>query len=101
MSNASPPGCIPFPRKRVALVQLPFPSQEDPEPSLGRYYELYARLYSHVLPGYKLQQGDLWELPLWVAHLDGALGLEDTLFVDLSREPAQAQACVRALRRQL
>ncbi|MCL4545838.1 MAG: hypothetical protein M1118_14825 [Chloroflexi bacterium] len=81
------------PNSPVALVQLPFPSQGDPLPTLVRYYAEYERKYSQVFPEYQIQEGDLWEMPLWVAHLDGAIGRDDTLFVDLSRSAFEAPAC--------
>jgi uncharacterized radical SAM superfamily protein len=84
----------------VALVQLPFPSQGDPDPALDAYYALYARLYRRVVPTYETGEGDLWEAPLWVAHLDGAIGRPDTTFIDLSRQPATPGACAAEIARQ-
>jgi len=81
----------------VALVQLPFPSQEDPLPLLASYYKVYAQEYQKVFPEYKLQEGDLWEAPLWIAHMDGAIGRDTTVFVDLSKEPFSAEACVEKI----
>jgi uncharacterized radical SAM superfamily protein len=81
----------------VALVQLPFPSQEDPLPTLGKYYDLYMQEYREVFPEYNIQEGDLWEAPLWVAHMDGAIGREDTTFIDLSTTVCSAEACVEAI----
>ncbi len=85
----------------VALVQLPFPSQSDPLPVLTRYYDIYMQEYRRLFPQYALQPGDLWEAPLWIAHMDGAIGRDDTVFVDLSRHPFQAEACARALLQKL
>jgi uncharacterized radical SAM superfamily protein len=85
----------------VALVQLPFPSQDDPEPNLAVYYSLYESLYRRLLPQYKTTPSDLWEAPLWVAHLDGALGRDDTSFLDLSLEVPSAEACLDVLREKL
>ena len=85
-------------RPPVALVQLPFPSQTTPLEELERYYELYMREYLGVFPDYGVGTGDLWELPLWVAHLDGALGRDDTSFVDLSRARPDAEECASQIR---
>lgn len=87
--------------KPVALVQLPFPSQSDPEPVLESYYSIYGRLYRRLTPKYRTAPGDLWEAPLWVAHLDGALGREDTTFVDLSLTTAESEVCAAELRRRV
>ncbi|HEX8131270.1 MAG TPA: radical SAM protein [Pyrinomonadaceae bacterium] len=87
--------------KPVALVQLPFPSQGDPEPALCSYYSLYEHLYRQILPSYETSAGDLWEAPLWVAHLDGALGRDDTTFIDLSLESADPYACCAQIERRL
>ncbi|WP_296106751.1 radical SAM protein [uncultured Agrobacterium sp.] len=76
---------------KVALVQLPFPSQADPAPEIVSYYENYSKLYRTVFPSYFIPDGELWEAPLWVAHLDGAIGRSDTTFHDLSRLPADAK----------
>ncbi len=83
----------------VALVQLPFPSQEDPLPVLMRYYDAYTAKYQKLFPEYALQEGDLWEAPLWVAHMDGAIGREDTTFIDLSRAPFSADTCTHEIRK--
>jgi uncharacterized radical SAM superfamily protein len=82
----------------VALVQLPFPNQEEPLPVLAKYYQLYAQEYRQFFPEYQLNEGDLWEAPLWIAHMDGAIGRNDTVFVDLSRLPFDSDACYRAVR---
>jgi radical SAM superfamily enzyme YgiQ (UPF0313 family) len=82
---------------RVVLVQLPFPSQSAPEPVLARYYEVYDALYRRAFPNYRTNAGDLWEAPLWVAHLDGAIGRDDTTFLDLSRAPYDAEACLQRI----
>jgi hypothetical protein len=86
---------------QIALVQLPFPSQSDPLPILSRYYEAYVEEYQKIFPEYKLQEGDLWEAPLWVAHLDGAIGRPDTIFIDLSKEPFQAGACIEKIHQEV
>lgn len=93
------PANIPHPRERrpVVLVQLPFPSQVDPEPTLEAYYAVYEQLYRRLVPSYQTSSGDLWETPLWVAHLDGAISREDTEFLDLSRVPPTVEACVAAI----
>jgi len=82
--------------ERATLVQLPFPSTADGEASLAAYYESYAERYREEIPDYFVPEADLWELPLWVAHLSGilrALPWEDAL-VDLSRVPASVDVCV-------
>lgn len=85
--------------ERAALVQLPFPSTAAGHPALAAYYESYAERYREDIPDYFVPEGDLWELPLWVAHLSGilrAVGWDDT-FVDLSTAPPSAEACVEAV----
>lgn len=79
------------------IVQLPFPSQIDPEPKLVRYYQQYSRYLATIIPGPPLSESDLWEPPLWVAHLDAAIGREDTRFADLSRCAFEAAACLDRL----
>ena len=81
----------------VALVQLPFPSQSDPLPALAAYYDAYNREYAKVFPEYAVKTGDLWEAPLWVAHMDGAIGCPDTQFIDLSRARFVVEDCVREI----
>lgn len=81
----------------VAIVQLPFPSQLDPLPILEEYYTLYEKEYAKVFPQYKIEPGALWEAPLWVAHLDGAIGREDSVFVDLSSKKADPKICTYAI----
>ena len=78
---------------QVLLVQLPFPSQDDPLPVLSAYYERYGDRYSVVFPEYAVGPGDLWEAPLWVAHLDGAIAKPDTSFVDLSGADFDVEIC--------
>lgn len=81
----------------VWLVQLPFPSQADPLPVLVDYYARYLADYARVFPEYAIAAGDLWEAPLWVAHLDGALGRADTGFLDLSRAASDPDAIADAI----
>jgi hypothetical protein len=86
---------------RAALVQLPFPSTAAPHPALTAYYESYAERYREEVPEYFVSEGDLWEMPLWVAHLSGmleAVGWESG-FVDLSRGEASTDRCVDAILR--
>lgn len=71
----------------VALIQLPFPSQSSPNPVFTEYYDKYSSEYRNVFPEYRIAEGDLWEAPLWVAHIDGAIGREDTVFLNHSRSP--------------
>ncbi|MEO7732750.1 MAG: radical SAM protein [Kofleriaceae bacterium] len=78
---------------RIVLVQLPFPSQEDPLPTLAAYYEQYGKRYSRLFREYAVRAGDLWETPLWVAHLDGALREHRTSFVDLSGVAFDVERC--------
>ncbi|HEU5227965.1 MAG TPA: hypothetical protein VFU49_09155, partial [Ktedonobacteraceae bacterium] len=85
----------------VALVQLPFPSQSVALPVLTRYYQIYEKEYQNVFPEYKLAEGDLWEAPLWVAHMDGAIGRDDTRFIDLSRVACQKEECVNNICREV
>lgn len=77
----------------ILLVQLPFPSQEDPLPLLSAYYDRHGKYYAMRFPDYAVGTGDLWEAPLWVAHLDGAIARHDTAFVDLSRAAFDAASC--------
>ena len=81
---------------RVALVQLPFPSQTDPLPPLDEYYSLYQTIYNQVI-SYDVGNGDLWEAPIWIAHLDGAIGRADTVHIDLSRSCYDVSDCVRQI----
>lgn len=85
---------------RAALVQLPFPSQEDPCQALCDYYDRYQQRYREVIPDYGVGTGDLWELPLWVAHLDGAIGRDDTVLLDLSGIPCLPEACIASIARE-
>jgi radical SAM superfamily enzyme YgiQ (UPF0313 family) len=87
--------------KAIALVQLPFPSQLDPLPELQAYYDNYFERYVALFPSYSITTGDLWEAPLWVAHLDGAIGRDDTCFVDLSMTPSCVSDCVNSISRQV
>ncbi len=84
----------------ISLIQLPFPSQEDPLPELMDYYDYYVREYNSFFPEYVLQEGDLWEMPLWVAHLDGAIGRDDTTFIDLSKQNFAVDVLVEEIRKQ-
>ncbi|MDR6224749.1 B12-binding domain-containing radical SAM protein [Desmospora profundinema] len=81
----------------VAFVQLPFPSQEDPLPQLFKYYNLYQRKFNTLFPEYQLNEGDLWELPLWIAHMDGAVGRDDSILVDASKVPFQTETCIEKI----
>ncbi|WP_458380020.1 B12-binding domain-containing radical SAM protein [Sinorhizobium medicae] len=72
-------------KSSIVLVQLPFPSQADPADEIVTYYKEYMRLYQTIFPTYFVREGALWEAPLWVAHLDGAIGQENTLFLNLSQ----------------
>lgn len=82
----------------VTLVQLPFPSQQDPDPALVAYYNLYERRYREIFPQYQTSAGDLWEAPLWIAHLDGAIGRPDTTALDLSRTAPAPEPIITAIR---
>jgi uncharacterized radical SAM superfamily protein len=82
----------------VALIQLPFPNQEDPLLILVEYYHLYAQEYQRFFPEYQLNDGDLWEAPLWIAHMDGAINRNDTQFLDLSRCDFDVDTCYKAVR---
>jgi uncharacterized radical SAM superfamily protein len=79
------------------IVQLPFPSQTDPDERLVQYYRRYAEYFATIASGFALREGDLWEAPLWVAHLDAAIGREDTQFEDLSQMPVDVDACTEHL----
>jgi len=81
----------------VVLVQLPFPSQDDPLPTLSAYYQRYSTRYAALFPEYAVGAGDLWEAPLWVAHLDGAIGRPDTGFLDLSSAVFDAEVCAERI----
>ncbi|MBM9502385.1 radical SAM protein [Leptospira sp. 201903071] len=78
----------------VAIVQLPFPSQQEPLEELNAYYIKYMECYKDLFPEYGIESGDLWELPLWVAHIDGALNFKDTVFLDFSRFEFEAELIV-------
>jgi hypothetical protein len=81
----------------VVLVQLPFPSQDDPLQMLSAYYQRYSTRYAALFPEYAVGAGDLWEAPLWVAHLDGAIGRPDTAFLDLSGAAFDAEVCAERI----
>ena len=83
----------------MALVQLPFPAQQTPLPEIADYYRLYAAEYRDLFPEYRLSATDIWELPLWISHLDGALDRDDTVLIDASREPFRVADCVRRIAR--
>jgi len=83
-------------RERAAHVQLPFPSMATGHAALAAYYDSYAERYRQEIPEYFIPDDELWELPLWVAHLSGivrALDWDDS-FVDLSRAPLSTDVCV-------
>ena len=85
--------------ERGALIQLPFPSTAAPHAAVSAYYETYAKVFREAVPEYFVPEADLWELPLWVAHLSGilrAIGWDDIL-VDLSKIPASPDQCVEAI----
>jgi Radical SAM superfamily len=78
------------------IVQVPFPSTSAPHPKLAAYYRTYSARLAEMFPTSFLPEGELWELPLWVAHLDGmleAIGIEPR-FLDLSRVPPTLDACI-------
>ncbi|MFD4399450.1 B12-binding domain-containing radical SAM protein [Kitasatospora sp. NPDC058478] len=80
---------------RCCIVQLPFPSTRDPDDRLSAYYQDYDRRFRAFLPEYFIPSDGLWEIPLWVAHLTALLDSTaiDSCFVDLSRTPADSEAC--------
>jgi uncharacterized radical SAM superfamily protein len=81
------------------IVQLPFPSTFDPDSDLSAYYLTYGRRFAALLPDYFVPEGQLWEIPLWVAHLTALLdqvGI-DSRFLDLSQETADARVCAERL----
>jgi hypothetical protein len=83
----------------AVIVQLPFPSTQEPDARLDAYYRDYDRLFRLQFPEYFIPQGGLWEMPLWVAHLTALIdqaGL-DSRFCDLSRTPAETGACAERL----
>ncbi|WP_037862919.1 B12-binding domain-containing radical SAM protein [Streptomyces sp. NRRL S-340] len=86
---------------RSCIVQLPFPSTHDPDPLLSQYYEDYDRTFRDFLPEYFIPSDGLWEIPLWVAHLTALLNTAgiDSAFSDLSKVPAEAEACCEPLLR--
>ena len=59
------------------------------------------RLYQTVFADYFIPTGELWEAPLWVAHLDGAIGKENTVFVNLSQMLPKSELIVADLLQQL
>ncbi|MGW1073086.1 B12-binding domain-containing radical SAM protein [Streptomyces sp. NPDC002537] len=80
---------------KSCIVQLPFPSTQDPDTRLSAYYEDYDRRFRAFLPEYFIPSDGLWEIPLWVAHLTALLdsaGIE-SCFRDLSRTPADTESC--------
>lgn len=81
------------------IVQLPFPSQAAPHPLVHEYYRHYEARFRREFPRYFVPEHDLWELPLWVAHLSGMLGRAGAGhdFLDLSRRPATVEACAEAV----
>jgi Radical SAM superfamily len=85
--------------KDAAIVQLPFPSTAAGHPVLTSYYQHYADRYREEIPEYFVPDADLWELPLWVAHLGGILRAANwhARFIDLSMAPVSADACVNAI----
>lgn len=79
----------------AVIVQLPFPSTTAPHPALIEYYQYYTRRFQTEVPGYFVPEGELWELPLWTAHLAGMLrqiGWEARL-LDMSRSGAEIEQC--------
>lgn len=81
----------------VVIVQLPFPSQGEPHPAISAYYRLYETKIRKALPSYWVAGSELWEAPLWVAHLDGAIDRDDTRFIDLSRHPCRPEDLAEAI----
>ncbi|MEW2034719.1 radical SAM protein [Streptomyces roseifaciens] len=83
------------------IVQLPFPSTHDPDARLSAYYEDYDRRFRAFLPEYFIPSDGLWEMPLWVAHLTALLDTAGlgSVYQDLSRTPADAEACCDPLLR--
>src|SRR5690242_13547273 len=81
------------------IVQLPFPSTYEPDPDLAAYYRTYDRRFRELLPEYWVPEGELWEIPLWVAHLTALLDEVElrSEFVDLSGEVADAHVCASRL----
>src|SRR5579862_1856569 len=83
----------------IFIVQLPFPSTSNAHPDLVNYYKTYGYKLSSVLSDFYIPSDDLWEMPLWVAHLAGqleALGYRPA-FLDLSRAAQCAEACAAAI----
>ncbi|WP_392714274.1 radical SAM protein [Rhizobium ruizarguesonis] len=79
------------------IVQLPFPSQGDPDSRIEKYYASYGQYYSKIVSPIALKADDLWEAPLWVAHLDAAIGRDETQFEDLSLAEFNLTECVGRL----
>jgi hypothetical protein len=86
---------VPFAR----IVQLPFPSTEEPDPRFSDYYQDYDAVFRAEIPDYFVPQGDLWEMPLWVAHLTALLDTAgmDSTYIDLAKTAADADSCVSRL----
>ncbi|WP_229402282.1 B12-binding domain-containing radical SAM protein [Micromonospora okii] len=84
---------------RSCVVQLPFPSTQEPDRRLSDYYLDYDRAFRAFFPEYFIPSDGLWEMPLWVAHLTALLDTAgiDSTFQDLSRIPADVTACTEAL----
>lgn len=78
----------------VVIAQLPFPSQTSPHSTLSAYYETYFSRFQELAGVPAGKAGDLWEPPLWAAHLAGAIGAGRSVFFDLSLEAYSAEACV-------
>ena len=97
MAAARQGACTP----RNLLVQLPFPSTLGLHAALRDYYADYSAVFSEDFPDYFVPEDQLWELPLWIAHVAGmleSLGVEPEL-LDLSRAEADAGACLEAVGR--
>ncbi|WP_186828217.1 B12-binding domain-containing radical SAM protein [Pseudomonas syringae] len=82
---------------KVRIVQLPFPSQYETHSVINRYYSLYLDEYKKVFTKYHINETDLWEAPLWVAHLDSALNVHDTELIDLSQVEFDSKRCLAIL----
>jgi hypothetical protein len=84
---------------RAVIVQLPFPSTQEPDQRIVRYYKDYDRLFRTQFEDYFVPEGSLWEMPLWVAHLTALVRAADmdSVFCDLSRHTVEAGECAERI----
>lgn len=81
------------------IVQLPFASCTEPHPKVSNYYKDYGSLFKLYFEDYFIPEEEIWELPLWVAHIAGMVREIGGIPVldDLSKHRADAKVCIDAL----